>query len=283
MIEVKILKDSLHPFHLQNDLSRLITIQVKYPRMYHSEVLTHRILSKNFSSSRAIPFLKMLKKVRDTPAIPIRFGANQSGMVMKETSCDDPEQAEVIWMTALREATNRANQLHLLNTHKTLCNRLIEPFQHIEGVITGEMSGWLTFLRLRLNTDADENIQELAKAIHKAIKASRPTINDWHLPFTDHEEYERIPLDVLKKVSVARCARVSYINHGKADRSLEDDIILYERLASSGHFSPFEHVNSAYKTDRHTNFQFWQQLRVEVDSITKNTDCLLALYDKFFK
>lgn len=73
--------------------------------------------------------------------------------------------------------------------------------------------------------------------------------------------------NILNRVSVARCARVSYLTHdGK--RSLVDDLALYRRLATSGHWSPFEHVAQA---PTHTkegggwryegNFRGWQQLR----------------------
>jgi hypothetical protein len=47
--------------------------------------------------------------------------------------------------------------------------------------------------------------------------------------------------DVATKISVARCARVSYLTHdGKRD--LQADVDLHDKLLSSGHLSPFEHV-----------------------------------------
>jgi hypothetical protein len=51
--------------------------------------------------------------------------------------------------------------------------------------------------------------------------------------------YER-----LRKISVGRCARVSYLTHdGKRDQ--QADIDLHDRLLTSGHWSPFEHVAEA--------------------------------------
>jgi len=278
-VKVKVLKDSLHPENLNNPLSRLVTLQVEYPRFFHSEVMTHRSLSKNFSSSRAIPFNKKLQQMREDLAIPRRFGANKPGMVMSEDV--DQLQAELIWRTAFFEVSNRASQLNNMSVHKTLPNRLLEPFSHITGVITGEMNGWLNFLKLRLSPDADENIRLLAQEILKAIKSSTSTGNEWHLPFIDYDEYH-LPIGTQIGMSVARCARVSYMNHGKTERSIEDDLSLYEKLKTSGHFSCFEHINHFKKTNRVTNFQFWEQHRVEVDNITKNEEGLKKLYFELF-
>lgn len=279
MIKVKVLKDSLHPEHLNNPLARLVTIQVEYPRFIHSEVMTHRILSKNFSSSRAIPLKKKLQQMKEELATPVRFGGNKPGMVMGDDV--DQEEAELVWRACFNETANRALQLDRLGCHKTLPNRILEPFSHITGVITGEMSGWLNFLKLRLSEDADENIQALAQAVYKAIKGSVATVNEWHLPFIDYDEYN-LPIETQVAVSVARCARISYCNHGKTDRSIDDDIALYERLKSSGHFSCFEHVNHFKKTERATNFNFWGQHRVSVDSFTKNKEELQKLYFELF-
>ena len=67
---------------------------------------------------------------------------------------------------------------------------------------------------------------------------------EWHMPLLGFEGDEDLDQEQLVKVSVARCARVSYLTHdGKRD--VEADIQLYERLKSSGHWSPFEHVAMA--------------------------------------
>ena len=54
-ISAKIVADSVSP---QGD--RLISVLCTFPRIILAEVNTHRMLSKNTSSSRAIPFLKMV-------------------------------------------------------------------------------------------------------------------------------------------------------------------------------------------------------------------------------
>jgi thymidylate synthase ThyX len=46
---------------------RLVTMQLRYPRFVHAEFMTHRVFSRNASSSRAIPVAKMIKQVREEP------------------------------------------------------------------------------------------------------------------------------------------------------------------------------------------------------------------------
>ena len=68
MIKAEIVADSLSP---QGD--RLTSVLVTMPRIILSEMNTHRMLSKNTSSSRAIPFKKMVEAVQNNPFIPIAW------------------------------------------------------------------------------------------------------------------------------------------------------------------------------------------------------------------
>jgi len=72
-------------------------------------------------------------------------------------------------------------------------------------------------------------------------------------------------IDTQIKLSVARCARVSYLNHDGL-RDHQKDIELYNQLLSSKHMSPFEHVATPYPTnDFIGNFKGWLQHRIEVE------------------
>ena len=75
MIEAKIVKDSI-----SDAGKRITTFQLKYPRFIHSELMTHRVFSRNASSSRAIPVAKVLSQVWNDPAMPVHWGKNQAGM-----------------------------------------------------------------------------------------------------------------------------------------------------------------------------------------------------------
>jgi hypothetical protein len=58
----------------------LISVLCTFPRIVLAEVNTHRMLSKNTSSSRAIPFWKAVKSVTDNTFIPYAFQGHHSGM-----------------------------------------------------------------------------------------------------------------------------------------------------------------------------------------------------------
>ena len=78
-ISAKVICDSLSPSGV-----RLTTMELNYHRFIHSEFMTHRMFSRNASSSRAIPIEKMITSVESSPAIPIYWGKNQPGMQAKE-------------------------------------------------------------------------------------------------------------------------------------------------------------------------------------------------------
>ena len=64
--------------------SRLVTLQLVYPRFILAEVNTHRVFSRNSSSSRAIPVSKLVEQVTMQPATPVHWGKNQPGMQARE-------------------------------------------------------------------------------------------------------------------------------------------------------------------------------------------------------
>ena len=53
--------------------NRLTSLLITFPRIILAEINTHRMLSKNTSSSRAIPFLKMVETVQNNPFIPFAW------------------------------------------------------------------------------------------------------------------------------------------------------------------------------------------------------------------
>lgn len=67
-IKAEIVADSINQ---QGD--RLTSLLITFPRIILAEVNTHRSLSKNTSSSRAIPFRKMVEAIQSDPFIPIAW------------------------------------------------------------------------------------------------------------------------------------------------------------------------------------------------------------------
>ncbi len=239
----KIIADSIGSYGGTN--SRLITIQLRYPRLVHSEFNTHRVFSRNASSSRAIPVAKMIEQVRTDPAAPYVWTTNKPGM--QGDVVTDPEliaKYDQMWIEAANQAADNAEVLMGEGLHKQVVNRILEPFQWISVIVTA--TEWANWFELRNHKDADPTIKRLAEVMLKAIEESEPKhliAGEWHLPYVSKEEKSALPIATLVKISAARCARVSYLTHDGAFPDVDKDIALYERLVGSRplHASPIEH------------------------------------------
>lgn len=248
---------------------RLTTVEIRYPRFIHSEILTHRDRARNSASSRAIPWPIMMAAITDDPVIPIRFGSEQKGM-QTGGEIDDPEAAREIWLEARDAAVNCAKHLAALGVHKSICNRLTEPFMWITVVMTA--TEWENFFRLRCHPDAEIHFQKIAGMIRAARENSAPTpVEDgvWHLPYVsgvDDHALDDFDNHDLCKISSARCARVSYLTQN-GQRDPAKDLELFDRLANGsgfGHWSPMEHVAQALVLpERSGPFVGWKQFRKE--------------------
>ncbi len=220
---------------------------VTYPRIIHSEMMTHRVFSRNSASSRAIPASKMIQMVQDEPFIPIHWGKNQPGMQAKEEiPILDRRLAAHLWEEALKRALQSATYLTELGVHKQIVNRILEPFAWITVIITA--TEWENFFAQRCHPDAEPHIRKVAEMMRDALYTltweERPIprkLWEWHLPYITDEDRAVTHQPDLIKASVARCARVSYLNHD-GTRDINKDLELYEKLEAGGHWSPFEHV-----------------------------------------
>ena len=65
-ITARILADSVSP-----EAVRMTTMEIEYPRFILAELNTHRMLSKNSASSRAIPVKAMHEQIKAAPAGPV--------------------------------------------------------------------------------------------------------------------------------------------------------------------------------------------------------------------
>lgn len=262
-IDVKVIADSI-AFG-----SRLTTLELEYPRYIHSEFMTHRVFSRNAQSSRAIPIDKAISKALADEWYPI-FMKNQAGMTATDKlSGYDLGNAKREWNAAKSAACAYAWQLKDLGVHKQIASRLLEPFSKIKVIVSA--TDWNNFFRLRIAKDAQQEFQELAVAIRDEMLLSTPNsmeIFDWHLPYiTDSDLVDlRGNLELMKKVSVARCARVSYLNHDK-HLDYQKDLELFDRLWKSKHLSPFEHVATPWpNSPSGGNFRGWRQLRWNLEN-----------------
>lgn len=266
MISAKIIADSINVY---ND-SRITTWELEYPRFIHSELMTHRMFSRNAASSRAIPIASMLTNIKTNPAIPIHWGKNQPGMqANNELEGSDLELAQHLWQQAMLAAVHYSGKMADAGVHKQIANRITEPFQHMKVVLTAtDFKNWFW---LRDNPDAQPEIRELARLMQLEYTHSEPvemTQGMWHLPYVHclydlgiqlylDEKNNYIGLEQAQMISASCCAQVSY---RKSDGSLEKAETVYRRLIESEpcHASPVEHQAMAYQDeDAHWEPKTW--------------------------
>jgi thymidylate synthase ThyX len=279
MIQAQIIADSINPVGC-----RLTTFVLEFPRMILAELNTHRMLSKNSASSRAIPFETMKEKVMKEPFIPIRFQKDHKGMQGNEYyEGKEEEVCRMNWIQARDSAVKAATSFKYPVT-KQLRNRLLEPFLWHKVILSG--TDFENFFRLRAHPDAEIHITKLAECMLEAYNASDPkklNPGEWHIPFGDSIDENRV-MNAIKsyddtigevgafvseieeakrKIAVARCARISYNNfEGKDDYVA--DIKLCDRLFGSipRHLSPTEHVAQALDHKEYIgNFKGFLQYR----------------------
>ncbi|MFL5898758.1 MAG: FAD-dependent thymidylate synthase [Solirubrobacterales bacterium] len=287
--EAKVLADSVSPAG-----HRLSTLEATFPRFVLAEFNTHRVFSRNSASSRAIPVAKQLRRVLDDPYVPIEFGSNKPGMQAGPAlGGAERDAAEAEWLRARDDAVRHVlgliaspetaagfEGLHeclaaaegslkeppadWLNVHKQVANRLLEPFMWHTVIVSS--TGWENFFNLRCHPDAQPEIRLIATKMREALARSVPTRLDpdeWHLPLVGEAEREEASsIEELAKISIGRCARVSYLTHA-GSRDLSADVALYDRLLESGHMSPMEHVarpmtpSELERGEWSGNFQGW--------------------------
>jgi thymidylate synthase ThyX len=237
---------------------QIATLQLRYPRCIHAEFMTHRQFSRNASSSRAVPVKKLIEDVLKDPFVPLVWGKNQKGMQATQ-ECDSSVLCGFVnsigqrqgveksrrgaWLEAMNQAVFLAQSFDEAGYHKQIVNRLLEPFSHINVVVTS--TEWSNFFALRDHKDAEPHISELARVMKKALRESNPrhlTEGEWHLPYVD-PLLAQTDYFTYRMVSGARCARVSYLTHSQLVPSLEEDLALYRTLVGNEplHASPTEH------------------------------------------
>lgn len=272
----------------------IITAHFRYWRAIHSEVMTHRVFSRNARSSRAVPTDKMIAEIMNDPFIPRHWGKNQKGMQAseecnavihntKDTIEGSYRYREDAWLAARNDAVYHAQAFADAGYHKQIVNRLVEPFMWIDTLITS--TNWNNFFHLRDHKDAEPHFKDLAQLAKEEFAKSTPrTLKpfQWHLPYITDEEFVEYPqlddpaVEELKLVSAARCARISYTpfdGNATYEKELERAKLL---LGDPVHASPFEHqampdkkANGRWHNkDKHRNLCGWIQHRALIPGDT---------------
>lgn len=236
------------------DNTEVITLEFELHRFILPEFNTHKRLSRNFQSSRAIPVLRQLDLIETETAMPLFYGSNEPGMVAGEELCERKKAyCEEIILLMRDYCMEGVRQLHALGLAKQTANRYIEPWMFTKGVATATIDAWKAFFKLRDHFAAQPEIQALAKVMKKAIKGSLPNHLDedsWHTPYYLDGFWSPdlgTPLKEALMISASCCAQTSY---RKRDESLDKAIDVFNKLDlpvggeyedDPPHYSPTEH------------------------------------------
>ena len=249
-IEVKILADSV-----SLSGARLTTFELFYHRYFHSEVLTHRVISKNAASSRAIPSSKLLEVVENSPMLPISVGKNQAGMqATQDLEQDLADKFINEWKALGHTVAAGVKVLQDLGAHKQIVNRPLEAWLPIRVVATA--TDWDNFFELRDSKYAQPEFADLAKKMRHALAENNPTqlkVGEWHLPYVTVDDRNFVLSGMIEYVaakywytlcalSASRCARVSHAIGGLSKKDIADEIEKGRELFAVKHMSPFEHI-----------------------------------------
>jgi thymidylate synthase ThyX len=254
-ISARIVGHSINPAGIP-----LCSFVLRYPRMIHAELMTHRVFSRNAASSRAIPLKRMIAAVEENPARFEYWGSNRPGMQAGvQLHPSDIELCQHIIADMQRCAVNGVAQLETTGLHKQNANRYLEPFGHITTLVTA--CDWENFFSLRLHKAAQPEFMRLASLMTRAWLDSEPRKlewGEWHIPtFKSTRTAPEIELDVdsmkghiatTLKIATARCARLSYLTFD-GEHNPDKDIALHDELANAGHWSPFEHCAQAVASE----------------------------------
>lgn len=248
-ISATVIKDSI-----SESGKRFTTFELEYPRIIHGEFMTHRTISKNASSSRAVPIQKAIENVKNNPAFPVHWGKSQNGMQADtELVGEDLNRAKLLWQKGIDQSIELVNEFDEIGAHKQIASRWLETGQMIKVVASA--TEWDNLLWLRNDDAAQPEFHELAKCLQECFYQSTPElllVGEYHLPYIKtgrdvnfnlnyfDSSGELLTVEEALKISTSCTAQVSY---RRLNDSKEKALDIYGKLFSGAkkHMSPTEH------------------------------------------
>ena len=220
---------------------RITTIQMAIWRPLWPELLMYRQgIARNSASSRAIPVDIHLNTVANDPFIPTFIGKEHKGMSPTVFFTGEEYTSAVEHTKALANlVVSACRQGKALGMAKSILNRHLEPFLLHNALVTATAKTWQWIFTQRCHPAAEPNLRELCELIRETYNASTPVERAVHMPYVDYDEGEYPKLALC---SAARCARLSYTPFGEPKKNEDADLALADKLATSKHLSPFEHI-----------------------------------------
>ena len=213
-----------------------------FPKCLLAEFNTHRMLSKNWESSRARPVGSVIQQVMTNPYIP-SFTGKAKGMQGATVSEETADRARYRWLNARDNAVLQVQELISIGIHKQDANRLLEPWMLVSGIVSA--TEWANFFKLRNHPDAQPAFQEFAaemQRLDEGVTARPIELGKWYKPWPD----------LSLEANVCKAASISYASHAK-DRTEEDFQRIHDDLihANPLHASPLEHCAIAVVPGEH--------------------------------
>lgn len=279
MISAEVILDTKNRFG-----HRITTMRLRMPRYILAQFNTHRVFSRNTSSSRAVPTAKLVQQIRFQPFMPIGIAKNGSGMLPKEELSEEL-QAEFLedWGDLGQIVADFVEKWAEMGVHKQHANRALEPWLMCEVLVTS--TEWQNFFDQRCQ-DAQPEMCDLACKMRDALENSQPKFHVFHLPFVTDEEMEEVlqgidfydisdnnhekVMEGFKKfglISAGRCCRVSYLRTD-AESTIEEAYKRGKMLVELNHWSPLEHQATCYDVgigEQSGNLKGFIQLRQLLD------------------
>jgi thymidylate synthase ThyX len=263
----KVIADSLNT----KTGDRITTVEILCPGPIWGEWLTHRLLSRNAGSGRAVPIKRFRETMEADPYTPKVWYAAQKGMgATTPVTHAQAVVAGTIWKNLQSHCANANASMEAAGVCKKQANNCLRPFVMVPAVVTA--TEWRNFLKLRCTPEAEPDMRIMAEMTRDALAASVPRQlqpGQWHLPYVTDEEgaycvgggFEPSRLG-LCRLSAGRCAGVSFFRHG-VDREAQDMIDLCcKTLEKNGHWSPLEHPAVALSENVLVgNYAGWMQFR----------------------
>lgn len=243
-----------------------VSLRLRYPRLIHGEFMTHKMISKNAASSRAIKASKAILHALQNPARPVEWGMDNPGMQSRKLH-PHAWLGKAIWKAHAYASIAATYLLQKFKFHKQIANRVNETHSLIDVVMSA--TDMQNFFWLRYHPDADPTIRELAKAMFTVYHASNPMAikpGEWHLPYIYRvrddqgvlhyhklnitgtydcgaevfEIGEEVDLETAREISASCAAQASFRNLDFSNKKASN---IKARLIDSEpkHASPFEH------------------------------------------
>lgn len=240
----------------------------RFPKFLQAELRTHRSTSQSHYSSRAIPVTRVIERVNADPFIP-QWTANQKGMSGADTLTDSQKALLTEeWLFARDSAVKAAQNLFMLGCAKQECNRVLEPWMTGACVITATDEAWKWFFNLRTAEGVQPDFRSIAQSMERIYRSCKPQVlnpGQWHIPWVEKYIDESVDLRSLLKISAARSARTSYMNHD-GGFAVNKDFALHDKLIEEKHSTPLEHQAVACtQSNMHRNLKGWMHYRQHVE------------------